>query len=508
MIAAAGLLASSSSNGQLVYQTASSSILAGGVSKHPPAFGDWEDSAMDTEVSPLNGQVRATDFATQSSTFSATDVDGAGSCQIQLNDPGAFGQADSKLMVTFKTSTPLAFNYYAACSGGDPAYDFVSFDAISSISGAGSDAKSGILNVGSHTINCFCAAQNTDSGSWNFSLTVYPVPKGSVFTAAQQEALYEYQNAVKVTGAMSVGAAAVLATIAGTLTAPVAVVCLVGGAALLAGAEMNEGILHDPPDTNYMLIADVTLPNLPFVSAGTNITSAEAAGLNAWLLNAGQTWANYRALSTTINRFQSAYSAGDSYWQTQQTMAAQRLESQLALLTSEEPGLRSNLVVQITAMGITNAFIDASNLTSIVTNLTASNGLPAMLQSNLVAIGADATTISNIGTLFFSIDPNAAAGYFPGCLLNPVFDAGSMAAAAAFSYSSPVLLNPSVGGGNIIFDVPTLAGVTYQLQFSPDLRSASNWTTLTSSNAVTNLISFTNPIPSGDTVGFYRVLHR
>jgi hypothetical protein len=57
-------------------------------------------------------------------------------------------------------------------------------------------------------------------------------------------------------------------------------------------------------------------------------------------------------------------------------------------------------------------------------------------------------------------------------------------------------------GGGVQFDLTTTPGSTYEIQFNPSLSDAAGWTDLLVTNAVTNIVTFSNSQPSA--AGFYR----
>ena len=75
--------------------------------------------------------------------------------------------------------------------------------------------------------------------------------------------------------------------------------------------------------------------------------------------------------------------------------------------------------------------------------------------------------------------------------------------------SAPVLTNAAwLPGGIVRFDLTTTPGLTYTVQFNQDLNNSAGWTPLLTTDAVANLVPFTNIPPAGATAGYYRVLQQ
>jgi hypothetical protein len=75
--------------------------------------------------------------------------------------------------------------------------------------------------------------------------------------------------------------------------------------------------------------------------------------------------------------------------------------------------------------------------------------------------------------------------------------------------SAPVLTNTAwLAGGSVRFDFTTTPGLTYTVQFNQDLVNPTGWTSLLVTDAVANIVPFTNSPPSGAAAGYYRVLQQ
>jgi hypothetical protein len=183
--------------------------------------------------------------------------------------------------------------------------------------------------------------------------------------------------------------------------------------------------------------------------------------------------------------------------------AAAQFEAQLAAVLDQEPTLRSNLVAQFEADGFPSLTATTNNAIDFQTEVV-TNGLPVVLQDGLTALGIDLETITNIEINLLTADPGSMAGQFPQSLTNAGLDSSTHALAAALRDASLRLLNPSfLPSGQFRFDLPTEPGHTYTIQFSQSVADPAGWTTISTNQTTTALLSFTNtPVTSA---GFYRV---
>jgi hypothetical protein len=73
----------------------------------------------------------------------------------------------------------------------------------------------------------------------------------------------------------------------------------------------------------------------------------------------------------------------------------------------------------------------------------------------------------------------------------------------------PALTNAvAIPGGGLQFDFTTTPGLTYTVQFNSDLSDSTGWSTLLTTNAAANSVSYTNSPPSGTATGYYRVIQQ
>jgi hypothetical protein len=97
--------------------------------------------------------------------------------------------------------------------------------------------------------------------------------------------------------------------------------------------------------------------------------------------------------------------------------------------------------------------------------------------------------------------------YFSALLL--LLTLASIATTGSAASNPPLVLSNAalLPGRGVSFDFPTAPGVTYTIQFNPDLSNPSGWTPLLISNAIATSLAFTNPPPAGANPGFYRAFH-
>ena len=501
--------------GQARLQTTARRVgsLYGGV--HTPSMdqgSDWSDSVNGRHVDAHTGDTLATDFAAQHSSFSASMISGGGNCQVTSSDPGdqGFTWGYSKLAFGFVLGAPAHLSYAAAVSGGDDGLDFVRLSGPGlyiSVNGAETETASGDLPPGAYSVEANCeaitSAGHANSGSWSITIELSSIPN-SRYNHQQQHVLKGVSDA---TGAFSwaIGGVSLAAALySGGLS------LFLGGVSIGSGADaMYAGKLaDDPPDTNFTIVALPVFPALIPLSSGTNITQGDSDALNAWASDLSQAYAYAQALYTSINRAHSAFDATNAFWETTQLNAVTNLESHLAWCLYQEPALRSNALFQLQVDKFPSIAVDPTNFTELIEGITAGNGLPAAFQQAISTYALDATMVTNLENVSFGLDPGSIAGTFPANLANTNLDSAMLAAASALWFSSPQLLNAQLlSGGQIRFDLPTLPGYNYTLQYSQDLSNPASWTSLLTTNSSANFISFTNTLPIGSKAGFYRAYH-
>ena len=117
---------------------------------------------------------------------------------------------------------------------------------------------------------------------------------------------------------------------------------------VVAGGYLALGVYYhykseDPPDKNYKRLARFVIPKLPPVGAGSGVTAAEAAAVNAFQANVARIGANDAAFITSFERAQGAYAARDGSWDRRQSRAAAAFARAEAKLLEALPGLEAAL---------------------------------------------------------------------------------------------------------------------------------------------------------------------
>jgi hypothetical protein len=202
-----------------------------------------------------------------------------------------------------------------------------------------------------------------------------------------------------------------------------------GGIASLTGNAIG---LFDPPDSNFMVIAQPKVPEVPPVAAQGEVTPELAGAWNDHLNNLAQVNSVAMAMLTSNERAQGAADAGDTYWQTKQNEAAAGYASQLASLLAAQPGLRANLRDAWQASGIPDTTITADDFRKYQADVAA-NGLPADFTDILTQMGADSTTIEQIRQNIIAQNPDDVAGSVMGKLTDPALDSATQDAVQALN---------------------------------------------------------------------------
>ncbi len=203
-------------------------------------------------------------------------------------------------------------------------------------------------------------------------------------------------------------------------------------AAAVVGGVSSIISLADPPDSNFMVIAQPVVPAVPQVAAQGEVTQDLAGAWNDFLNNQVQVDGVAMAMITSRERAQGAADAGDTYWQTQQNEAAAGYASQLASILAAQPALRENLVNAWQTSGIPDIIITADDVRKYQADITA-NGLPANFTDTLTQMGADSTTIEQIRENIIAQNPDDVAGSVMGKLTDPALDSATQDAVQALN---------------------------------------------------------------------------
>ena len=207
------------------------------------------------------------------------------------------------------------------------------------------------------------------------------------------------------------------------LTGPAAAVCIaainftgwgISSANIILGAF---GAI-DPPDPNFMVIAQPMIPTYTPIAAQPGITPALAAALNALNTSNIQAIAYAQAAITSGNRASGAANAGNAFWESAQFQAEQGYSNMLIELIQAEPGLLASLQNAWRAGGYGAVTITTAQ---VLANETAilQNGLPASVVQMLTQAGVDSATIALVQNYVDAMDVTTVASTFPAQLTNP-----------------------------------------------------------------------------------------
>ncbi len=422
------------------------------------------------------------------------------------NQPSVSVSGVEDIYMLIKVTGVVNYRFVSSVSAKGSVEGSVTWDGLEN-GGADVDAtvrQSGTLLTGVFELDAVMSnpGDGKGSGSWSYSLSLTPadIAPGRL-SAVQKADSYDQSAALQLLFNQ-------LITAANSGSYPGLRQTLIA-AALGIGAlqkTLAENYL-DPPDTNYTVLAQAVAPAVTPLAASGDITQSEADAYNLWQTNLSQSAGFGTALTTSLNREQGAATAGSSYWATTQMNAAVQFEAQLAALSDQEPALRSNVVAQFQAGGFPGITVTTNDAINLQLQMI-TNGLPADLLDALTALGVDPGTITNIEYTLLTADPGSLAGGFPGGLVNTNLDSAARTLAADLRDASLMLINTGVlPGGHFRFDLPTVPGYTYTIQFSENPAEPAGWTTLFATNATTPLLSFTNTPAAGAQAGFYRALH-
>lgn len=223
----------------------------------------------------------------------------------------------------------------------------------------------------------------------------------------------------KLAAELSVDCATAAVVAAVCTIPPLTPVCAVPGGLATAGicalAALVAKQAADPPDPNFMVIAQPIIPSFPPVLVEPGITQAEADAWNALLDNLTQAIGVGDALLKSVERAQGAAQAGNVFWETQQTQLAAGFALQYATLLNAQPTLRINLQDALQAAGFSSIPITETDVSNFQNDVFA-NSLPPSLTNALTQLGANSVTIEEIEDLILAQDPQNVTGSFPEIL--------------------------------------------------------------------------------------------
>ena len=376
------------------------------------------------------------------------------SIQTRSCDPNESGENEP--VVVF-SSTP---DYFASIG----TYGTIQTDTFKATA-AGS--LSGFIS-GSDTNTTFCGSPGFDEEgivtvtvAQNCSQTIpptIPTPPGCPIRGWTQ-GQKDFATQVSIVSA-TIGGIANVGKVLGALCPPpgealcVATIQFASIGLVFANAELAFYANKEPPDPNFMVIAQPMIPTLTPVVAGNGITPAVAAALNALNTNDVKIIAYSQAGQTSADRAAGAANAGNAFWEAAQFQAELNYGDVLVSLIAFEPGLLANLQSAFVAGGYPSVTVTASDVVASETAIL-QNGLPASIVQVLTQAGLSNDTITLLQNFLDALDANKVAGTFPAKLTDP-----SLASAVKNFVNSLVI---PVGPGLCIpFPVilPTLAGPT------------------------------------------------
>jgi hypothetical protein len=192
--------------------------------------------------------------------------------------------------------------------------------------------------------------------------TVPGTPPTLKKTPEQKADLGHASNAMKVACAViAIGGVIIAIASAGVGTPAVAaVMTLLGAGACAWMAASLSDMAIDPPDADYKVTVVPHNPDLAALTSSLKLDGATATAFNAlrahWEAEAGLS----EAMVAALYKSEGAAAAGDSQWESTQTLAAAGFAKQLAADLNAEPALRAAVATAIGSAGgpITKDAID------------------------------------------------------------------------------------------------------------------------------------------------------
>lgn len=226
-----------------------------------------------------------------------------------------------------------------------------------------------------------------------------------------------------------------------TTAAPACLTALPYAAWLLGSANAFLGVYagFDPPDSNYMVIAQPTFPQLTPVVPDANITPALAAALNALNTNSAASLAYTQAAITSQNRTAGAANSGDAVWEARQFQAQQSYAAVLVSLVQAEPLLLANLQAALVAGYPGSVTVTPTDVVGAETEIAA-DGPPAAVLQAWTQAGLDPATMTLLTDFFIGQNANDVAATFPAQLTNPAL------ATAVSQFVGPAPALQQIGG--------------------------------------------------------------
>lgn len=196
---------------------------------------------------------------------------------------------------------------------------------------------------------------------------------------------------------------------------------------------VGAAISADPPDPDFMVIAEPEALPTPSVPPEDGVTPELAAALSALFDNYARTAALEMAFLQSIERVQGAAAAQDVVWYSRQMDAAKRRLASWASLLDAQPALHAQVANAAQAAGFSEFLTIVPSDVLIFQAELAVFGLPTFVLDILDALGADAATRQLLVDLLLHADAAAASGSVLERLTDPVLTSALHEAARELS---------------------------------------------------------------------------
>lgn len=263
------------------------------------------------------------------------------------------------------------------------------------------------------------------------SFTVPGQPPTPKKTPEQIADLGHASNAMWIAGAIIFIGGAVI-TVATGGAAAIVLGLISGGACAWLAAHISD-LAIDPPDADYQVTVVPHNPDLAALTSSLTLDGAAATAFSAlrahWEAEAGLA----EAMVAALYKSEGAAAAGDSQWESTQTLAAAGFAKQLAVDLDAEPALRAAMATAIGSVGgpITQDAIDKQKVAWSTEKLTAR-------QLELVSLGEPKSSAPGELQMFATnmdssalTQPNALAAFGSTSAVPGTVNAAEAAAAAA-----------------------------------------------------------------------------
>ena len=165
---------------------------------------------------------------------------------------------------------------------------------------------------------------------------------------------------------------------------------------------------HDPPDPDYKAIFVPTVPHLPRLRAGNQLTPNAVRALRAVTANHVRYAAYAIAWTRSIEKAQGAAQANDTPWVKRHSAAAARYARIAASALERDHGLRSNVRRELRRAGFRHFDITATQVRNWRRQIAA-HGLPSQMESILRDANIDAKGRQALRRELLQVDPTVVA---------------------------------------------------------------------------------------------------